>query len=155
AARGYRLDLYFRLGMTDNAFDDIAVILPHGDRHKWVFPWCARLVYNYARTNDSSIMRAIRFWDAFLRLQPHDLKAQKERLLCLAFAKMHGQNVDIDYHQYLDEVSAFLAKDSTDTAHLWDRVGHWAQVDGDWEQAESQYRKAYVIEPNRYGYCLG
>jgi tetratricopeptide (TPR) repeat protein len=52
-------------------------------------------------------------------------------------------------------VSAYLDEDSTDTAYLWDRVGHWAQVDGDWEQAEEQYRKAYVLDPNRYGYCLG
>lgn len=155
AARGYRLEVYFRLAITDKAYDDIAVILPHGVRQPWIFPWCARLVYNYARTNDSSVTRAIRFWDAFLRLQPNDRKAQKERLLCLAFAKMHGQPVEIDYQQYLSAVSAYLAEDSTDAAHLWDRVGHWAQVDGDWEQAEEHYRKAYVLEPDRYGYCLG
>jgi tetratricopeptide (TPR) repeat protein len=100
AARGYRVDVYFRLGRTDNAYDDIAAILPHGERHRWIFPWCARLVYNYARTNDSSITRAMRFWDAFLRLQTDDRKAQKERLLCLAFAKIHGHPVDMNYQQY-------------------------------------------------------
>lgn len=155
AARGHRLEVYFRLGMTDKAFDDIAVILPHGDRHPWVFDWCALLVYNYARTNDSSVSRAIRFWDAYLRMRPEDRRAQKERLLCLAYAKMHGQNVNIDYARYVADVAAYLAVDAPDAAHLWDRAGHWAQIGGDWEQAEEQYRKAYSLEPGRYGYCLG
>ncbi len=42
-----------------------------------------------------------------------------------------------------------------DAAHLWDRVGHWAQEDGDWDKAEVYYRKAFELEPDRYGYCLG
>jgi tetratricopeptide (TPR) repeat protein len=155
AARGHRLEVCFRLGMTGKAFDDIVAILPYGDRHPWIFPWCARLVYNYARTNDSSIERAIRFWNAFLRIQPKDRNAQKERLLCLAYAKMHGQEPGVNYQRYLADVSAFLAEETTDAAHLWDRVGHWAQVDGRWDQAEEQYRKAYTLDPDRYGYCLG
>lgn len=155
AARGHRLEVYFRLGMTEKAFDDIAVLLPHGDRHPWIFDWCALLVYNYARTNDSSVLRAIRFWDAYLRIRPKDRRAQKERLLCLAYAKIHGQAVGLDYGRYVADVSAYLAVDSTDAAYLWDRVGHWAQEDGDWGQAEQQYRKAYSQEPDRYGYCLG
>ena len=155
AARGHRLEVYFRLNMTNKAFDDIAVLLLHGDQHPWIFDWCALLVYNYARSNDSSVSRAIRFWDAYLRMRPNDRRAQKERLLCLAYAKMHGQTVTIDYQRYVDDVSAYLAVESSDAAHLWDRVGHWAEVDGNWEQAEEQYRKAYSREPNRYGYCLG
>ncbi len=155
AARGHRLDVYFRLGMTDRAFDDIAVLLPHGERHRWILDWCASLVYTYARTNDSSVSRAIPFWDAYLRMRPKDRRAQKERLLCVAHARMHGQTVTIDYRRYVADVSAYLAVDASDAAHLWDRVGHWAQMDGNWEQAEQQYRKAYSLEPHRYGYCLG
>jgi len=155
AARGRRLELYFRQGKADKAFDDIAVLLPHGDREPWIFDWCARLVYNYARSNDASILRAIRFWDAFLRMRPKDRRAQKERLLCLAYAKMHGQTVTIDYGRYVADVTAYLAIDPADSAYLWDRVGHWAQVDEDWVQAEQQYRKAHSLDPDRYGYCLG
>ena len=155
AARGHRLEVYFRLGLTEKAFDEITVIMPYGDLHQWVLPWCARLVYNFARTNAGSVPKAIRFWDAFLRKQPEDRAAKKERLLCLAYAKMHGQNVAISFQQYVPQVAALLAKDPTDAAYLWDRVGHWAQVDGDWEQAEAAYRKAYSMEPGRYGYCLG
>jgi tetratricopeptide (TPR) repeat protein len=155
AARGHRIDVYFRLRMADKAFDDIAVLLPHGDREPWVFGWCARLVYNYARSDDASILRAIRFWDAFLLVRPKDRHAQKERLLCLAHAKLHGQILAISYERYVADVSAYLAGDGTDSAYLWDRVGHWAQIDGNWDQAEQQYRKAYLLEPDRYGFCLG
>jgi tetratricopeptide (TPR) repeat protein len=156
AARGHRLEVYFRLEMADKAFDDIAVLLPHGDRHPWILPWCARLVFNYARTSGAAIVRAIRFWDAYLRMAPHDSAARRERLLCLAHAKMHGQPANVGFAQYMQQVTAYLADDPTgDVAHLWDRIGHWAQIDGDWGQAEHYYRKAYDLEPDRYGYCLG
>jgi tetratricopeptide (TPR) repeat protein len=154
-ARGHRVDIFFRLEMTDKAFDDISVLLPHGTKFPWIFPWCAKLVCNYVRTNDKSLIRAIRFWDAFVKLQPKDRLAQKERLLCLVYAKIHGQRVGITYEHYLADVSAFIVEDATDAAYLWDRVGHWAQVDNNWEKAEEHYRKAYDLEPARYGYCLG
>jgi tetratricopeptide (TPR) repeat protein len=154
-ARGWRAETYFRLGMADKAFEDILVLLPQGDEQPWIPGWCARLVYNYARSNKSSCLQEVRFWDAFLKMRPKDRQAQKERLLCLAYAKMHGQTVTINYGRYVADVCAYLAIDATDAAFLWDRVGHWAQVDGDWEQAEVQYRKAYSLEPDRYGYCLG
>ena len=155
AARGHRLEVYFRLGLTGKAFEEITVLMPYADLHPWILPWCARLVYNYARTNPESVVKAIRFWDAFLRKQPIDRAAKKERLLCLAYAKMHGQTVGLGFQQYVDQVEAFLAEDPRDAAYLWDRVGHWAQVDENWEQAEGAYRKAFDLEPDRYGYCLG
>jgi tetratricopeptide (TPR) repeat protein len=64
--------------------------------------------------------------------------------------------VQIEFEQYESEVSECIASDpSVDASHLWDRVGHWAQSDGNWETAERYYRKAYDLEPERYGYCLG
>lgn len=156
AARGHRLEVYFRLGMTDKAFDDIAVLLPHAVAHPWILPWCARLVFNYARTTDAAIGKAIRFWDSYLRLDPTNIRAREERLRCIAYAKMHEQPVPIGFTQYESQVAACISYDpSVDAAHLWDRVGHWAQIDGDWETAERYYRKACDLEPDRYGYCLG
>lgn len=37
----------------------------------------------------------------------------------------------------------------------WDRLGHWAQDEGNWEEAERCFRKAYELEGGHYGYCLG
>ncbi|QDV73852.1 TPR repeat-containing protein YrrB [Botrimarina mediterranea] len=155
ATRGHRIEIYFKLGMMDKAYDDIAFILPHSERHPWILERCALQVYNYARTDDSSVPRAITFWQAYLKKRPTDRRAQKERLLCLAHSKMHGQPVSIDYDRFLKEVMEYLEPNDANAAHLWDRVGHWAQTDGDWQRAEEHYRKAYNLEPNRYGYCLG
>ena len=69
---------------------------------------------------------------------------------------MHNKPVPIGFEQYKCEVAACISDHpSVDAAHLWDRVGHWAQIDGNWEMAELYYRKAYELEPDRYGYCLG
>ena len=155
-ARGHRLEVYFQLGMVEKAFDDIAVLLSQTQSHSWILPWCARLVFTYARSNDAAIGKVIRFWDAYLRIAPKDLKAIEERLKCLACAKMQGQLVTIGFSQFEAEVTAVIADDaSLDAAHLWDRVGHWAQIDGDWQAAELYYRRAYNLDPKRYGYCLG
>lgn len=91
AARGRRLEIYFRLGMSEKAFDDILVLLPHSERYHWILGWCARLVCNYARSDDASVLRALDFWNAFLRVRPDDRRARRERLLCLAYAKMRGK----------------------------------------------------------------
>ncbi|WP_229274516.1 tetratricopeptide repeat protein [Burkholderia pseudomallei] len=40
-------------------------------------------------------------------------------------------------------------------ALLWDRLGHWAQDDENWEEAERCFRAAYKLAGGHYGYCLG
>ena len=99
--------------MHEKAFDDIAVLLPHAERHSWILGWCARMVWIYARNGDVSVLRALRFWDAVLRIRPHDQRAQRERLLCLAYGKMHGQPVAITYERFVAEVTEYLEVDST------------------------------------------
>jgi tetratricopeptide (TPR) repeat protein len=62
---------------------------------------------------------------------------------------------DLDFEAFKGAVSRLVEGEESDTAFLWDRVGHWAQYDGNWQEAERAYRIAYDIEPDRYGYCLG
>jgi tetratricopeptide (TPR) repeat protein len=154
-ARGHRLEVYLSAGMIDKAFDDIAAMLPFAERHPWVLGWCARMVWAYSGGSVAFVFRELRFWDTMLRLRPEDRRARKARLLCLAYAKMHGQPVAITYDEFVAQVAAYLEVDSADAAFLWDRAGHWAQIDGDWEQAAQQYRKACALEPGSYGYCFG
>ena len=156
AARGRRVELHFCLGNSDRAFDDISALLPFADRQEWIMPWCGRLVFNYSRTNDSSVLRAIQFWNSFLRFRPKDAFARKERLLCMVYAKMHGiDSGRFAYQKFLDEITTYQADLPEEDAHMWDRAGHWAQADDDWVEAELQYRKAYNLDPSLYGYCLG
>ncbi|WP_199498912.1 MULTISPECIES: tetratricopeptide repeat protein [Mesorhizobium] len=54
-----------------------------------------------------------------------------------------------EFDQHIGQV------DVEDTALLWDRLGHWAQDEENWEEAERCYRKAYELQGGHYGYCLG
>ena len=156
-ARGHRLRAYFELGWTEKAFQDIASLLEHAEKQDWILPWCGRFVFSYARQFPESVAEAQRFWDMYVRKRPKDFFAKEEQLKLLAFAKMHSQPVKLNFNQYLSQVETLIdqAGLEIDAAHLWDRVGHWAQEDGGWDNAEVYYRKAFELEPYRYGYCLG
>jgi tetratricopeptide (TPR) repeat protein len=42
-----------------------------------------------------------------------------------------------------------------DPGLIWDRIGHLHQETGNWQDAESAYRKAVEHDPKKFGYCLG
>lgn len=155
AARAHRAKLLFEGGEVDKGLDDIAAILSHAHRHEWILPWSARTVFDFSRKRPDVVNRTINFWSAYNRLEPRDREAQREHLHCLAYAKVHDQPVTLDFKRYRVMVASFLTKDDGDAAYFWDRVGHWAQIDGNWPEAAVAYRKACALEPERYGYCLG
>lgn len=45
--------------------------------------------------------------------------------------------------------------DAAGAALIWDRLGHWAQDEKNWTEAERCYRTAYGLAGGHYGYCLG
>jgi tetratricopeptide (TPR) repeat protein len=60
------------------------------------------------------------------------------------------------YAEFRDEFDRHIAHiDADDAALPWDRLGHWAQDEGDWSEAERCFSKAYELEGGHYGYCLG
>jgi hypothetical protein len=59
------------------------------------------------------------------------------------------------YSEFREEFDRHIAHFDTDNAALpWDRLGHWAQDDEDWAEAERCFRKAYELAGGDYGYCL-
>jgi tetratricopeptide (TPR) repeat protein len=71
---------------------------------------------------------------------------------------LRGQGYDLGktYAEFRDEFDRHIAHVSADDAALpWDRLGHWAQDEEDWGEAERCFRKAYDLEGGHYGYCLG
>ena len=66
-----------------------------------------------------------------------------------------GESTDVDFKGFLAAAKSLIKLGDPDPAFLWDRVGHWAQYEDDWPEAEKAYRKAYELEPDQYGYCLG
>ena len=71
---------------------------------------------------------------------------------------LRGQGHDLGktYAEFRGEFDQIIARVAdADAALPWDRMGHWAQDEGDWEEAERCFRKAFELEGGHYGYCLG
>ena len=155
SVQGWRAEILFRQGKINEAFRDIRALLSEGDKQAWVWPWCARLVATYGGMSFDAAQGSVRFWDTYLRRFPDHLLAQKERLLCVWRIHANGGETECDYDGFKQTVADVVASGAPDPAFLWDRVGHWAQDEGDWSEAETCYRKALELSPAEYGYCLG
>ncbi len=78
-----------------------------------------------------------------------------ERLLTNLYLRQQGDDIG-SYAAFRSEFDQHIGQvDVEDTALLWDRLGHWAQDEENWEEAERCYRKAYELQGGHYGYCLG
>jgi tetratricopeptide (TPR) repeat protein len=156
STRGHRIEVLFRIGRFREAFEDIWVLIPDADKHTWILPWCARLVRANAESLGDMLPSALQFWDTCALRWPEDPLILEARLLCIGYAQMRGVSVPVDFQTYRDQVYAAIELElDIDESYLLDRVGHWAQADGDWDEASEHFRKAWEIEPERYGHCYG
>lgn len=72
------------------------------------------------------------------------------------YLRGRGYDLKKTYAEFRDEFDRHIEHISAGDAALpWDRLGHWAQENGDWAEAERCFRKAYDLEGGHYGYCLG
>lgn len=153
--QGWRINLLFNIGDIEGAFREINSLIGQESRPNWVWPWCANHVAQFGKASTEVAHKALAFWRTYLREHPRDTAAERERLLCLWRLRAAGAPTDIDFDGFKQAVTRLIESGERDPAYWWDRVGHWAQYDGDWTQAESAYRKAYELQPESYGYCLG
>ena len=66
------------------------------------------------------------------------------------------KTIDKTYAEFCEEFDRQINYlDDFDAAFAWDRLGHWAQDEGNWEEAELCFRAAYELAGGHYGYCLG
>jgi len=155
AVQGWRIELLFNTGDIDGAFREINSLISESNQIDWVWPWCARQVANFGRISVRSAQKALQFWNIFLCKYPNHNIVERERLLCLWRIHVVGEHTEIDFEGFKLALIQIIKNGDPDSAFLWDRMGHWAQYDGNWIEAEKAYRKAYEIEPERYGYCFG
>lgn len=152
---GWRIDLLFNVGDTEGAFREITSLLSEASTLDWVWPWCARQVAQFGKASADAAQRALRFWRAYLRERPENCAAKREQLLCHWCLRAAGASLEINFDEFKIEIVQLIDNGVPDPAYLWDRLGHWAQFDGNWKEAEEAYRMAYQLEPSRYRYCLG
>ncbi|MCA1334997.1 tetratricopeptide repeat protein [Pseudooceanicola marinus] len=155
AISGWRINVLFSLDDTRAAFREINGLLSNADSEPWIWPWCARQVAAFGRTSVESALPALAFWDRCIETHPQLGRARAERLLTSFYLRAKGHDIG-EYSEFRSVFDKHIAiVDAEDAALPWDRLGHWAQDEGNWEGAELCFRKAYEMAGGHYGYCLG
>ena len=155
AVQGWRAAILFEQRRTGEAIREVRALLAAANRLAWVWPWCARLVGTHGRASTEAAKFGLSFWRMYLDEFVGDLRAREQMLFCVYFLHDSGESTGWDYDRFKHEVETTIRGGDVDAAFLWDRVGHWAQSARDWLEAETCYRRAFELSPNRYGYCLG
>lgn len=156
AVIGWRANVLFNLGEGRAAFRDINGLVTQADRFGWIWPWCARLVASFGRANVDNARQAAPFWQRYVKAHPEHSAARRELLMTTFYLRGQGEDLGKSCSEFRDEFDRHIVYvNAEDAALLWDRLGHWAQDERDWVEAERCFRKAYDLEGAHYGYCLG
>jgi tetratricopeptide (TPR) repeat protein len=150
-----RAKLLFQLGEDRQAFQLINSITGTEPLGTWEWKWCAMLVSEHGSKTTASARRALSFWHNYLSHNPNDKHALEEKFHCLWRLHQEGENTGINLNSFDQLAQKIIDSGAADAARIWDRVGHWAQEEGDWHSAEAAYRRAAKLAPIKYGYCLG
>ncbi|WP_114858938.1 tetratricopeptide repeat protein [Azospirillum brasilense] len=156
AVAGWKVNVLFNLNEGRAAFREVNALLNRADSEVWIWPWCARQVGIFGRTTPDNARQALFFWRRFVNAHPDAVVARRELMLVAFYARQHGLDIEKAYGEFRAEFEQHIDHfDSDDAAFLWDRLGHWAQNDSDWVEAERCFRKAFELNGGHYGYCLG
>jgi tetratricopeptide (TPR) repeat protein len=153
---GWRINALFNLADGKAAFREINTLLSDAAGEAWIWPWCAQQVALFGRTSLENAKLSIPFWDLYLKAHPNCPSGLRERLLNKLYLRAGGQGIGSTYLAFKDEFETSIQHvEGEAVAYLWDRLGHWAEEEDNWEEAEHCFRAAYALEGGLYGYCLG
>ncbi len=153
--QGWRVELLFRVGNVTAAFREIQILLAEADTLNWIWPWCARQVAEFGRSSPQAAKSARQFWKRYLSAHPGDLFVLRESFFCEALLHRQRAGSTVSFAEFKALAEFLVRNNDSESALIWDRLGHWAQDAGDWVEAEAAYRRAYKLDSGRYGYCLG
>lgn len=154
---GWRANVLFNMGEGSAAFREINSLLVQADCEPWIWPFFARLVASFGRTTTENARHALGFWHRYVAAHPETSGGRRELLLATLYLRAEGKDVRRTYAGFKAEFDRQIEhiEDKDQSAFLWDRLGHWAQDEADWAEAERCFRKAYDLAGGHYGYCLG
>jgi tetratricopeptide (TPR) repeat protein len=154
---GWRANVLFNMGEGTAAFREINGLLVLADREPWIWPFFARLVASFGRTTTENARQALGFWHRYVGAHHGTSGGRRELLLATLYLRAEGEDVGRTYAEFLAEFDRHVehVDDKDEVAFLWDRLGHWAQDEANWAEAERCFRKAYDLAGGHYGYCLG
>jgi tetratricopeptide (TPR) repeat protein len=152
----WRINVLFNLGDGMAAFREINTLLSDAGGEAWIWPWCGQQVASFGRASPGNAKLSIPFWGRYLKAYPNCPNGVREQLLNRLYLRSEGLIVDMTYTAFKTEFEASIQYVESDSAaDLWDRLGHWAQEEDNWKEAESCFRVAYDLVGGHYGYCLG
>jgi|GEM_PF-700385 len=154
---GWRANVLFNMGEGSAAFREINSLLVQADCEPWIWPFFARLVASFGRTTTENARQALGFWHRYVGAHPDSSSGRRELLLATLYLRSEGQDVGRTFAEFRNEFDRQIehVDDRDEAAFLWDRLGHWAQDEANWAEAELCFRKAYDLAGGHYGYCLG
>ncbi|VVN43186.1 DUF4365 domain-containing protein [Pseudomonas fluorescens] len=153
---GWRINALFNLSDGRAAFREINSLLSDAGYESWIWPWCSQQVASFGRCSLENAKLSILFWDRYLIANPNCSRGVRERLMSKFYLHSEDPTSDITYLVFKREFEGAICHvDGEPLAYLWDRLGHLAQEEDNWEEAERCYRVAYNLEGGHYGYCLG
>ncbi|MFA6966501.1 tetratricopeptide repeat protein [Bosea sp. (in: a-proteobacteria)] len=154
---GWRANVLFNMGDGSAAFREINSLLVKADCEPWIWPFFARLVASFGRTTTENARQALGFWHRYVGAHPDSSSGRRELLLATLYLRSEGQDVGRTFAEFRGEFDRQIehVDDRDEAAFLWDRLGHWAQDEANWVEAELCFRKAYDLAGGHYGYCLG
>ncbi|MDP9512899.1 tetratricopeptide repeat protein [Pseudomonas protegens] len=153
---GWRINALFNLCDGRAAFREINTLLSDAGSESWIWPWCSQQVANFGRCSLENAKLSIPFWDRYLSVKPNCSSGVRERLMNMLYLHSEDTATDMSYIVFKREFEASIRHvNGEPVALLWDRLGHWAQEEDNWEEAERCFRIAYDLEGGHYGYCLG
>lgn len=156
SVNGWRANVLFNLGEGRAAFREINSLVGQAGRADWIWPWCARQVASFGRASPDNAVQAAAFWERCIKAFPVHSAARRELLLSTFYLRDSGRDIGKTYEIFCAEFDRLIAGvEDQDAALPWDRLGHWAQDEANWQEAERCFRKAYDLEGGHYGYCLG
>lgn len=154
---GWRANVLFNIGEGSAAFREINSLLTQAECEPWIWPFFAGLVTSFGRTTKENAREAQGFWHRYVGAHPESSRGRRELLLATLYLRAEGEEVGRTYAEFraefLRQIEHIDSKD--EVAFLWDRLGHWAQDESDWAEAEQCFRKAYDMMGGHYSYCLG
>jgi len=110
----------------------------------------------FGRDSIDNAKQSISFWNRYLKKHPDCPYGVREWLLNQFYLRSESQNIEFTYPTFKSHFESIIQNiQAEEAAFLWDRLGHWAQDDNDWNEAEYCFRNAYGLAKGKYGYCLG
>ncbi|MGJ8562828.1 MAG: tetratricopeptide repeat protein [Alphaproteobacteria bacterium] len=151
----FRIQCLFQLDRDEDAFEKIIGLTGEPSTSDLVWAKLSNIVGIFGRSKSDNFLETYRFWKEYCVRFPDNTYGQIEHLLAAAVLRNIDTLRGISWNALYEKVNVFRTEDTPSLALIWDRLGHWAQDEGRWEDAANCYRPADTIDRTSYGYCLG